>query len=76
MTIPEAWMDNAACAEVGTDLFFPTKEDRASSKLARTICASCPVATQCLDYAVRTGINHGIFGGVTESARAKTRRAV
>lgn len=75
MSSHEAWMDNAACAEVGTDLFFPSRDDRAGAKLAQTICASCPVSVQCLEYAIRGDIHHGIFGGLTGSARAKNRRA-
>ena len=46
---------------------------------AVAICASCPVRTQCLEYALRNSIKHGIWGGLnpeerTRECRRRTRR--
>ena len=44
-----------------------------SAEHARQICASCPVRELCLDYALRHGIVHGIWGGLTERNRRALR---
>lgn len=70
------WQDLAACR--GTDLslwFAPdsrSKDARAERRRvedAKRICVSCPVSVQCLDYSVRLGCEHGIWGGLTELER-------
>lgn len=67
------WMDDALCAEVGTDLFFPEKGEPAAA--ARRLCARCGVRDECLEYALSTEINptrdyrHGIYGGTTPAER-------
>lgn len=68
----EPWMDDAACAEVGTEFFFPEKGE--SSQIAKGICAGCPVARACL----RFGLNEdfGVWGGTTTKQRRPLRRAV
>jgi WhiB family transcriptional regulator, redox-sensing transcriptional regulator len=56
-------------------LFFPPgyperKEDReAREGRAKAICASCPVVTECLDYALTIREPHGIWGGLNEAER-------
>lgn len=67
------WIDFAACAEIGTDLFFP---DNAPVPHAKTVCAGCPVTEQCLRYALdfeRQGYApHGVYGGVSGAERQAT----
>ncbi len=67
-----AWMDNAACAEIGTDIFFPEPGDMKTAAMARRICAGCPVTTMCADYARRHHIRYGIFGGKGGRTRNRT----
>jgi WhiB family redox-sensing transcriptional regulator len=45
--------------------FFPA--DSESSAPAIAICEQCPVSSECLDYAIRHRIQHGVWGGVDES---------
>lgn len=66
-----AWMRQAACAEMDTDLFFP-KRGGVTAPIKR-ICAKCPVRAQCLAYAMSNGERHGIWGGFSESERRKIR---
>jgi WhiB family redox-sensing transcriptional regulator len=42
-----------------------TSPDRQSNQLstARLMCVRCPVRTDCLTFAVRNGIVHGMYGG-------------
>lgn len=67
------WAEQAACRGIGhPDRFFP--ERGASSAEARAICAACPVRTDCLDYALRWRINHGIWGGLSARERERHHR--
>ena len=68
----EPWMDDAACAEVGGDLWFPEKGG--ATKDAKTICAACPVREECLAYAIRNDEEHGIWGGVSRMERRRMRK--
>lgn len=68
------WQDEALCAEVGGDFWFP--ENGASAGDAKRICNECPVRTQCLEYAVTGHITWGIFGGVSPKGRAAMRGAI
>ena len=68
----EPWMDDAACAEVGGDLWFPEKGG--STKDAKRICGGCDVREQCLEYAIRTEQQFGIWGGVAARALRRMRK--
>ena len=69
------WRADAACRGINPDLFYPVKGDVAGSKAARAVCASCPVAGECLDEAIATNERDGIWGGATERQRRETRQA-
>lgn len=69
----QPWMDDARCAEVDPDLFFPEKGG--STKLAKQLCSSCPVLETCLDYANTNRINEGIWGGKSSKERSTARRS-
>jgi WhiB family redox-sensing transcriptional regulator len=36
---------------------------------AKTICAGCPVRTECLDYALADDTLVGVWGGTSETER-------
>lgn len=61
------WMDDALCAQVDSELFFP--EVGANTRSAKRICAKCPVKAPCLDYALATRQQHGIWGGLSDHER-------
>lgn len=63
------WMDNALCAQVDTELFFPDKGG--STRSAKAICAACDVKAECLQYALDVGEEHGIWGGLSDRERRK-----
>ena len=52
-------------------MFFPGRGQ--SAEPARRICASCPVRQPCLEFALRHGITHGIWGGLAERDRRALR---
>ncbi|MBX7554590.1 WhiB family transcriptional regulator [Streptomyces sp. NPDC004232] len=71
------WRDQAACLRADPELFFPV----GSSGLlyeqiaeAKAVCGQCRVSRQCLDWAVRAGQVHGVWGGTTEGERREMRR--
>ncbi len=69
------WQWRAACRGEDTALFFTPnhledKEDkRFREREAKAICVVCPVRIECLEYAVRTREQHGIWGGLNEAER-------
>lgn len=69
---PLAWMDDAACAHIGTEQWFPAKG--APSRPAKKICAACPVREQCLAYALENNIHDGIYGGLSPVERRRLRK--
>lgn len=65
------WQDEAACTSTDPELFFtPTLE-----KYAKQVCAGCPVAKQCLQYALEGNLDSGVYGGLSEAERKQMRKA-
>lgn len=67
------WVHQAACVGLAPDLFHPTRGEHAGH--AQAVCASCPVRNECLNWALRTGQEFGIWGGLSEQARKRIRMA-
>ena len=73
--VPPAWVSDALCAQLGTgaaDFFFPEKGD--STHTPKSICAACPVAAECLEYALTTRQDHGVWGGLSVRERQRVSR--
>src|SRR4051812_32763533 len=49
-----AWSDQALCAEVEAELFFPVKggANHGTVAEAKSICCGCPVTLECLEWAL------------------------
>jgi WhiB family transcriptional regulator, redox-sensing transcriptional regulator len=72
-----SWFDLAACREVDPEIFFPIGTTGAALiqvEQARAVCTRCPVAAECLDRALSTGQDHGVWGGTTPEERRALRR--
>ena len=67
-----AWMALAACA--GTNIFFPTRGNVRGVRLAKAVCAGCPVRQECLDYALVNKESFGVWGGMTLRERRRLLR--
>lgn len=65
------WMDDANCAEVSPEVFFPEPERGLDADAAKQICRRCPVRRQCLEYAIKNRFGDGIWGGLNGSERSK-----
>ena len=76
VTATNSWQMNAACRGIESDVFFSPGEEPARDRYrrvraAKAFCTACPVIAQCLDQALRTREPYGIWGGRSESERAK-----
>ncbi len=67
------WHQRAACIGVETSVFFPDKGG--TVKAALEVCGRCIVRTDCLEWAITEGIEDGVLGGMTATARVAHRRA-
>jgi WhiB family transcriptional regulator, redox-sensing transcriptional regulator len=71
------WREAGACRTADPDLFFPVAVGgAASTQVSRAlgICAACPVKQACLDFAMRTREQAGIWGGTTPEERLRVLR--
>lgn len=74
----ERWRQHAACREVDPEVFFPvgvTGPAVAAIAAAKAICADCIARAECLEFAVSTNQEYGIWGGTSEEERRDIRRA-
>jgi WhiB family redox-sensing transcriptional regulator len=69
---PKEWRSLAACRDVDTAVFFPETESEVAT--AKAICAACPVREACLDFALITRQDDGVWGGLDENERRRVRR--
>lgn len=72
-----SWRNRAICRDTDPELFFPVgTTGLALVQIARAkeVCGECPVNTQCLDYALETNQDAGIWGGLDEEERRNIRR--
>lgn len=66
------WMDSAACAQVGGDIWHPAKASNTAT--AKKVCRRCPVTAECLQHALNLDEQLGVWAGTTPTARARLRR--
>jgi WhiB family redox-sensing transcriptional regulator len=75
------WQVTGLCRDrAGTQFFHPDDDlGRISRRLreasAKRLCHSCPVRAQCATHALDAGEEYGVWGGFTESERARLRTA-
>jgi len=62
----EDWAASAACKGEQPDHLFVRG---AEQNKAKTLCAGCPVRTECLAEALDHQIEWGVWGGMTERER-------
>lgn len=75
---PHEWKNRGACRLEDPDLFFPTSDAGQTSadclENARAVCRACPVLELCARWALDTGEDHGVWGGLSERERRTIRR--
>ncbi len=71
------WRDRSICRDTDPDLFFPvgtTGQALLQIERAKEVCGECPVSSECLEYALETNQDSGIWGGLDEEQRRAIRR--
>lgn len=71
------WRDKAACREEDPELFFPigtTGHAVLQIDEAKAVCQRCEVTETCLRWALDTGQDAGVWGGLAEDERRTLRR--
>ena len=75
--LDDRWRVDAACASVDPDLFFPvgvTGPAVGQIASAKAVCAGCRVRAECLEFAITTNQEYGVWGGASEEERRVLRR--
>ena len=73
------WRHHAACREVDPELFFPignTGPALLQIDEAKQVCGRCSVQEPCLQWAVDSGQDAGVWGGMSEDERRAYKRRV
>jgi WhiB family redox-sensing transcriptional regulator len=71
------WRHRAACRDEDPELFFPVGTSGpallqiAEAKIA---CRRCSVSTECLNWALASGQDTGVWGGMSEDERRAVKR--
>ena len=67
------------CKDTDPELFFPvgtTGQALLQIDRAKQVCDECPVKIECLDFAIETNQDSGIWGGTSEDERRDIRRRI
>jgi WhiB family transcriptional regulator, redox-sensing transcriptional regulator len=71
------WRHRAACRDVDPELFFPignTGPALLQIEEAKQVCRRCAVADACLRWALESGQDSGVWGGMSEDERRALKR--
>ena len=79
------WRSRAACLDEDPEMFFPIGTTRPASlqiERAKVVCLGCEVVKTCLSWAIESGQDAGVWGGMSaderralERRQARARRA-
>jgi WhiB family redox-sensing transcriptional regulator len=71
------WRHRAACRDEDPEMFFPVGTSGPALLQiteAKAVCRRCPVASECLDWALTRGEDSGVWGGMSEDERRAAKR--
>src|SRR5699024_7162883 len=71
------WRHRAICRDEDPELFFPignTGPALLQVEQAKAVCQRCPVTQECLAWALETGQDAGVWGGMSEDERRALKR--
>ncbi len=71
------WRSVASCLDTDPELFFPvgaTGLAVTQIEQAREVCMGCACQEKCLEFALRTNQDAGVWGGSSEEERRHLRR--
>lgn len=75
------WQQSSACTDMPSDIFFFLEGERGEPRrtreaIAKAICATCAVITECREFALSAQEPYGIWGGLSEEDRMSLRAKV
>jgi WhiB family transcriptional regulator, redox-sensing transcriptional regulator len=76
--VRQGWRAHASCRDTDPDLFFPVGTTGPAVEqiaAAKAVCASCPSRQPCLEFALETNQDSGVWGGLSEDERRTIRRS-
>ncbi|MFF8960805.1 WhiB family transcriptional regulator [Streptomyces sp. NPDC014894] len=71
------WRAGAACKGEDPELFFPigsTGTALSQTEQAKAVCNRCLVMERCLQWALESGEDSGVWGGLSEDERRAMKR--
>ena len=71
------WRHEAACLNEDPELFFPIGSSgsaMAQTEQAKRVCHTCDVVETCLNWALETNQDAGVWGGMSEDERRSLKR--
>lgn len=74
----DTWRDRAACRDTDPELFFPvgtTGQALDQIEAAKAVCMACDACRPCLEFALATNQESGIWGATSEEERRVLRKA-
>ena len=74
----EDWRSRAACRDTEPELFFPigtTGQAIEQIDAAKSVCRLCEAQSECLEFALATNQESGVWGCTSEEERRKLRKA-
>ena len=72
------WRGRAACRDTDPDLFFPVGTTGLAVEQiesAKAVCLLCEAQVPCLEFALATNQESGVWGATSEEERRKLRKA-
>ncbi len=72
------WRRKASCRDTDPDLFFPvgaTGQALDQIEAAKIVCRQCEARPECLEFALATNQEAGVWGATSEEERRKLRKA-
>jgi WhiB family redox-sensing transcriptional regulator len=76
-TLNTDWRHRARCIDYDPELFFPIGNTGAAllqAEEAKAVCRRCPVMERCREWALETGQDAGVWGGLGEDERLACKR--
>jgi WhiB family redox-sensing transcriptional regulator len=71
------WRHDALCRDEDPELFFPIGANGPAERQiaeAKAVCRRCGVTEDCLSWALESGQDAGVWGGLSEDERRAMRR--
>lgn len=71
------WRNRALCRDEDPELFFPIGTSGPAllqAEQAKAVCARCTVQQSCLEWALESGQDAGVWGGLSEDERRALKR--